>query len=131
MHLPVSSKDTLHFYRYLCTHVLIVNRQFLLLIDVPIQGHTQQLSIYKILTLDIPPGNFTACYDVSTQYLEVTQDKTMTVEISQHQFSICQELMGSFVIFMHLYNCLPTLHLASQPYMPRTLLAFPLDLHYK
>ena len=31
MHLPVSSEDTLHFYRYLHTHVLIVNRQFLLL----------------------------------------------------------------------------------------------------
>ena len=23
MHLPVSSEDTLHFYRYLCAHVLI------------------------------------------------------------------------------------------------------------
>ena len=37
LHLPVSSKDTLHFYRYLCTHVLIANKQFLLLIDMPIQ----------------------------------------------------------------------------------------------
>ena len=23
LHLPISPKDTLHFYRYLCTHVLI------------------------------------------------------------------------------------------------------------
>ena len=60
MHLPVSSEDTLHFYRYLHTHVLIANRQLLLLIDVPIQYHTQQISIYKIITLDIPHGNFTA-----------------------------------------------------------------------
>ena len=37
MHLPLSSEDTLHFYRYLHVHVLIANRQFLLLIDVPIQ----------------------------------------------------------------------------------------------
>ena len=37
MHLPVPSVDTLYFYRYLCTHVLIANRQVLLLIDVPIQ----------------------------------------------------------------------------------------------
>ena len=51
MHLPVSSEDTLHFYRYLCTHVLITNRQILLLIDVPIQDCMQQLSIYKIFTL--------------------------------------------------------------------------------
>ena len=49
MHLPVSSKDTLHFYRYLHTHILIANRQFLLLIDVHIQDCTQQLSIYKFL----------------------------------------------------------------------------------
>ena len=54
MHLQVSSEDTLHFYRYLCTHVLIANRQFLLLIDVHIQDHMQQLSIYKIFTLDFP-----------------------------------------------------------------------------
>ena len=57
MHLSMSSQDTLHFYRYLC---LIANRQFLLLIDVPIQECMQQLSIYKIFTLDIPHGNFTA-----------------------------------------------------------------------
>ena len=31
LHLPVSSEDTLHFYRYLCTHVLITKKQFLLL----------------------------------------------------------------------------------------------------
>ena len=37
LHLPVSSKDTLHFYCYLHTHVLIANKQFLLLINVPIQ----------------------------------------------------------------------------------------------
>ena len=28
LHLPVSSEDTLHFYRYLYTHVLITNKQF-------------------------------------------------------------------------------------------------------
>ena len=60
LHLPVSSEDMLHFYRYLCTHVLITNKQFLLLIDVPIQDRLQQISIYKIFTLDIPHGNFTA-----------------------------------------------------------------------
>ena len=37
IHLPVSSEGTLHFYRYLHTHILIANRNFLLLIDVPIQ----------------------------------------------------------------------------------------------
>ena len=56
MHLPVSSEDTLHFYRYLHTHILIANRQFLLLKDVPVQDQTQEISIYKIFTLDIPHG---------------------------------------------------------------------------
>ena len=91
MHLPVSSEDILHFYHYLHTHILIANQQFLLLIDVPLHDHSEQLSIYKICTLDIPHGNFTACYDVNTPNLGITQDETMAVELSQHQFSICQE----------------------------------------
>ena len=37
LHLPVSPDDTLHFYIYLCTDILIKNRQVLLLIDVSIQ----------------------------------------------------------------------------------------------
>ena len=37
LHLPVSPHETLHFYRYLHRHVLITNKQFLLLIDIPIQ----------------------------------------------------------------------------------------------
>ena len=96
LHLPVSSEDTLHFYKYLHTHVLIANKQFLLLIDVPIQDRSQQLSIYKIFTLDTPYGNFTACYDMNTQYIGITQDETMAVEMSPHQFSTCQEANGQF-----------------------------------
>ena len=84
------------FIDILCTHILIANRQFLLLIDIPIQDHMQQLSVYKIFTLDIPHGNFTAQYNVNSNYLRVTQDKTMAVEISQHQFSICQKANGQF-----------------------------------
>ena len=60
LHFPVSSEDTLQFYRYLNTHVLIANKQFLLLINVPIQDQSQQLSIYKIFTLDIPHDNLIA-----------------------------------------------------------------------
>ena len=36
VHLTISSEDTLHFYWYLCTHVLITDEEFLLLIDIPI-----------------------------------------------------------------------------------------------
>ena len=66
LHLPVSSDDILHFYRYLHAHVLITNKQFLLLIDVPIQDRPQQITIYAVFTLNIPHGNFTAHYDVTT-----------------------------------------------------------------
>ena len=82
LHLPVLSRDILHFYHYLCIHVLIANKQFLLLIDVLVQDRSQQLFIYNIFTLDIPYGNFTAHYDISTKYLEITQDETMAVDIS-------------------------------------------------
>ena len=54
LHLPISPEDTLHFYRYLCTHILIENKQFLLLVDVPIQDRSRQITIHQILTLDIP-----------------------------------------------------------------------------
>ena len=47
MHLPISSDDTLHFYQYLNTYVLIAEGQFLLLTDVPIQTRAQQLQYMK------------------------------------------------------------------------------------
>ena len=40
LHLPVSPDGTLYFYRYLCTLIFIENKQFLLLIDVPIQDRS-------------------------------------------------------------------------------------------
>ena len=45
LHLPVSSEDSLHFYCYLHTHILIANKQFLLLIDVPIQDQSHKISL--------------------------------------------------------------------------------------
>ena len=53
LHLPISPEDTLHFYRYLHTHILIENKQFMLLIDVPIQERSRQITIHQILTLDM------------------------------------------------------------------------------
>ena len=52
LHLPISLVDTLHFYRYLCTHVLIENKQFLLLINIPIQDRARQITIHQ----DFHPG---------------------------------------------------------------------------
>ena len=41
IYLPISLHDTLNFYQYLNTLVLIADGQFLLLIDVPIQNRAQ------------------------------------------------------------------------------------------
>ena len=77
MHFPVSSEDTLHFYRYLCTYVLIADEQFLLLIDVPIQDNAQQLAIYEVFNLVIPHRNF---YNINSNYLGITYDKTKAID---------------------------------------------------
>ena len=96
LHLPISPEDTLHFYRYLHTHILIENKQFLLLIGIPIKDRSCQITIHQILTLDIPYGNYSAHYDVNTKYFGVTKDVTMAVELSTTQFQACQQANGHF-----------------------------------
>ena len=96
MHLPVSSEDALHFYRYLCTHVLIADEQLLLLINVPIQDHAQQMEIYKVFNLAIPHRNLSAHYSIQNRYLGITHDETNAVEISEDQFKKCQKANGQF-----------------------------------
>ena len=96
LHLPISPDDTLHFYRYLCTYILIKNKQFLVLIDVPIQDRSHQITIHQILTLDIPHRNYSAHYNVHTKYFGVTKDATMAVELSTTQMQACQHANGQF-----------------------------------
>ena len=96
LHLPILPVDTLHFYRYLCTHVLIKNKQFLLLIDIPIQDRACQITIHQVFTLDIPHGNYSAHYDINTRYFGVTKDATMGLELSTTQFEVCQQANGQF-----------------------------------
>ena len=104
LHLPISLEDTLHFYRYLHTHVLIENKQFLLLIDIHIQDRSCQITIHQILTLDIPHGNYSACYDVNTKYFGVTKDVTMAVELPITQFQACQQANGQFCCISTLFS---------------------------
>ena len=49
LHLPISPEDNLHFYRYLHIYILIENKQFVLLIDIPIQDRSHQITIHQIL----------------------------------------------------------------------------------
>ena len=90
MHVPVSLDDTLQFYTYLHTHVLVAEEQFLLLTDVPIQDCAQQLDIYQVSNLLIPWGNLSAQYDKDTKYLGISSDETKAIEISEQQFTTCQ-----------------------------------------
>ena len=94
LHLLISPEDTLHFYRYLHTHVLIENKQFLLLIDIPIQDRACQITIHQVFTLNIPHGNYSAHYDINTRYFRVTKDATMGMELSTAQFQTCQQANG-------------------------------------
>ena len=96
MHLPIPSSDPLHFYRYLQTHVLVEENQFLLLIDVPIQDRAQQIQIYQIINLPVPVGNYSMRYTRETKYLGVTYDRTKAMDIPEEQFKLCKEANGQF-----------------------------------
>ena len=119
MHLPISSDDTLHFYRYWCTHILITDEQFLLLIDVPIQDHAQQIEVYEVFNLDIPHGNYSLHYDIENKDLGITLDETNTIEILKNQFHTCKKANRQFCILnTHSYH-LPTHQHVYHLSMPR------------
>ena len=109
-HLPISSGGALHFYRYLNNHILITDEQFLLLIDVPIHDHTQQLEIYEVFNLDIPHRSFSAHYILNNRYLGIMHDETSAVDISEDQFKTCQKANRQILQLKHTpaTTCQPT-----------------------
>ena len=110
MHLPISSEDTLHFYIYLCTNILIADEQFLLLIDVPVHDCAQQIEVYEAFNLDVPHGNYSLYYDIEEKYLGITLDETSATEILENQFQTCKKASGQFCILNT-----PLLPLANPP----------------
>ena len=96
MHLPIPSSDPLHFYRYLRTHMLVEENQFLLLIDVPIQDRAQQIQIYQIINLPVPVGNYSMRYTMDTKYLGATYDRTKAMDISENSLSYVRKQTDSF-----------------------------------
>ena len=96
MHLLIPSSDLLHFYRYLRTHVLVEENQFLLLIDVPIQDRAQQIQIYQIINIPVSVGNYSMRYTMDNKYLGVTYDRTKAMDIPEDQFKLCREANGQF-----------------------------------
>ena len=96
MDLSIPSSDPLHFYRYLQTHMLVEENQFLLLIYVPIQDRAQQIQIYQIINLPVPVGSYSMRYTMDTKYLGVTYDRTKAMDTPEEQFKLCKEANGQF-----------------------------------
>ena len=48
-------------------HARLNWKQFLLLIGIPIQDRSWQITTYEVLTLSILHGNYSACYNTDTQ----------------------------------------------------------------
>ena len=96
MHVHVSLDDTLHFYRFLYTHVFSCGGTILLLIDVPIQDHTPQPEIYQVFKLLIPKENLSAHYNIDTKYFGISYNETKAIEILEQQFNTCQQANRQF-----------------------------------
>ena len=99
MHLPITSSDPLHFYRYLWMHVLVEENQFLLLIDFPIQDRAQQIQIYQIINLPVPVGNYSMRYTTETKYLESPMTELRQWTYQKDSLSYVREQMDSFAPF--------------------------------
>ena len=94
MILPISLDKTLHFYKYLKTHVLVAEEQFLLLIDVPIQDRVQHHQTYEIFNLPVPHGDILTRYKINDTYIGITYDETQMVVITDQQYSTCLHTNG-------------------------------------
>ena len=107
MHLPISSDETLHFYWYLSTHVLIAGGQFLLLINMPTQNRPQQLQVYDIFSLPVLQSNLSAQYKINYKYIRITYVKAKAVTITDVQYSTCQHANVQFCRINEPFQPLP------------------------
>ena len=67
IHLPISSDNTLHFFQYLKTQILIVDGQILLLIYMAIQDRKQQCQIYEIFNLPVQQSDRSDQYKINNK----------------------------------------------------------------
>ena len=131
LHLPVSSEDTLHFYHYLHTHVLIANKQFLLLIDVPIQNQSQQLTIYKILHQTFHMAILLPAMISTLSTLGSHKMKPWQWKFLHNNSRFVKMQTDSFVQSLHCFNHLQTHCLALLPYMSKIQPTSQPDVLYK
>ena len=76
--------------------MLIADRLFFLLIDVPIQDRAQQIQINEICNLPVPHSKILAQYEITNKYIKLTYDETQAVMITKQQCSTCHLAHGQF-----------------------------------
>ena len=116
MYLHISLYNTLHFYQYLNTHVLIAG-QLLLLTDVPIQKRAQQLQIYEVFNLPVLYNNLSTQYKINLMYIGIIDDKTKAAAITAQQYIACQhenrqfcKINAPFQSLMNASSCITALY---------------------
>ena len=123
LHLPILPVDTLHFYRYLCTHVLIENKQFLLLIDIPIRTELARSQYIKFLPW-ISHMETTQPITTSTQdTLESPSMPQWDWNYPAHNLRYANRQMDSSATSLHLSNLWLIHQHALLPSTPRVKLA--------
>ena len=95
MHLPISLDNTLHFCRSQNPYASS-RKQFILLIDVPLQDRAQHLQIYKIFNLPVLHGDMSVGYKINDKYIGITYDETQALVITEQQYSTYVHTKGKF-----------------------------------
>ena len=120
LHLPISPTDTLHFYRYLHAHVLIENKQFLLLIDIPIQDRPDRSPFNRSLP-------WTSLMEIIQCIMTSTHSTSESPQMPQwdwnyplHNLKFVNRLMVNSATFPHPFNPWLIHQHASPCCMPRT-----------
>ena len=97
--------------------MLVADRQFILLLDVPIQDRAQQLHIYEIFHMPVPLGDASTKYEISGKYIGITYDETQVVINTEQQYSTCLHANGQcckidapFQALTNLLTCIRALY---------------------
>ena len=104
LHLPISPEDTLHFYRYLCTHILIENKQFLLLIDVPYRIEPARSQYIKFLLWISHMGTTQLTMISTPDTLESPRMPQWDWNFLPYNFRHVNRLMDNSATSLHLSN---------------------------
>ena len=131
LHLPVSSKDTLHFYCYLCTHVWLSTSNFFCssMYQFRIGHNSLPSTIFLHWTFHMVillPAMMSTLSTLGSHRMKPWQWKFL-----HNNSGFVKKQMDSFVQSLHCSNHLQTHHLALLPYMSKIQPASWPDVPYK